>query len=48
VELHEYLAILRKRWVSILIVAGLALAGAAAVTLLATPTYEAESQVLSP
>lgn len=44
-QLHEYLVILRKRWMFILIIAALVVAGAAAATLLATPTYEAESQV---
>jgi capsular exopolysaccharide synthesis family protein len=45
VELHDYLAILRKRWVSILLITTFTLAGAAAGTLLATPTYQAKSQV---
>jgi polysaccharide biosynthesis transport protein len=45
VELHEYLIILRKRWMSILLITALAVAGAAAATLLATPTYQANSQV---
>ena len=44
-ELHDYLAIMRKRWVSILLVTALVLAGAAAASLLSTRTYEAKSQV---
>lgn len=44
-ELHEYLVILRKRWVSILLVTALAVAGAMTATLLATPTYQAKSQL---
>ena len=44
-ELHEYLIILRKRWVSILLITTLAVSGAVAATLLATPTYQAKSQV---
>jgi polysaccharide biosynthesis transport protein len=45
VELHEYLVILRKRWVSILLIAVFVVGGAVAATLLATPTYQAKSQV---
>jgi len=45
VDLHEYLAIMSKRWVSILLITVLAIAGAMALTLLATPTYQAKSQV---
>ena len=44
-ELHEYVAILRKRWVSILLITALAVACAMTATLLATPTYQANSQV---
>jgi polysaccharide biosynthesis transport protein len=44
-ELHDYLAIMRKRWVSILLIASLVVAGAMTATLLATPTYQAKSQV---
>ncbi|NMM23831.1 MAG: polysaccharide biosynthesis tyrosine autokinase [Phycicoccus sp.] len=44
-ELHDYLIILRKRWVSIVLVTALLLAGAAAASLLVTPTYDAKSQV---
>jgi len=45
VELHDYLLILRKRWMSILLITWLAIAGAAIWTLFITPTYQAESQV---
>jgi succinoglycan biosynthesis transport protein ExoP len=45
VELNEYLATLRKRWVSILLITALAVAGAMTATVLATPTYRASSQV---
>ena len=45
VELQDYLSLVRKRWVSILLVALVALAGAIALTAAATPTYEARSQV---
>jgi len=45
VELHEYLVILRKRWVSVLIITTLAVASAAVASLLVTPTYKAKSQV---
>lgn len=45
VQLHEFLAILRKRWVSIVLITALAVAGAISATLLATPTYQARSQV---
>ena len=44
-ELRDYLGILRKRWVSILLITALAVAGAMSATLLATPTYQAKSQV---
>ena len=44
-ELGDYLTILRKRWVSILLITVLAVGGAVAATLLATPTYQAKSQV---
>ena len=37
--------ILRKRWVSILLITMLAVAGATSLTLLATPIYQAKSQV---
>jgi polysaccharide biosynthesis transport protein len=45
VELHDYLVLLRKRWVSILLITALSVAGAVAGSLLATPTYQAKSQV---
>jgi polysaccharide biosynthesis transport protein len=45
VELHEYLIILRKRWMSILLITALTVAGVMTATLLATPTYQANSQV---
>jgi polysaccharide biosynthesis transport protein len=45
VGLDEYLAMLRKRWMSVLVITMVAVAAAATVTLLATPTYEAKSQV---
>ena len=44
-RLDEYLATLRKRWVSILLITTLAVVGAATATLLATPTYQAKGQV---
>ncbi|MDQ1536846.1 MAG: tyrosine-protein kinase, partial [Actinomycetota bacterium] len=44
-ELHNYIVILRKRWVSILMITAFALTGSAAATLTATPTYQAKSQV---
>jgi len=45
VELHDYLVILRKRWMSILLITALWVAVAMSATLLATPTYQAKSQV---
>ena len=42
--LHD-LALMRKRWVSILLITTFVVAGAVTGTLLATPTYEAKSQV---
>jgi len=45
VDLFDYLAILGKRWVSVLLTTALMVAGALALTLLATPTYQAKSQV---
>ncbi|WNB85213.1 polysaccharide biosynthesis tyrosine autokinase [Cellulomonas sp. ATA003] len=44
-ELHDYLVTLRKRWVSVALITALALCAAVAATLIATPTYEAKSQV---
>jgi len=41
----EYLAILRKFWVSTLLITSLAVAVALTLTLLATPAYDARSQV---
>jgi len=45
VELQDYLAIVRKRWISITLITLLALGGAVAATLLTTPLYQARSQV---
>jgi polysaccharide biosynthesis transport protein len=45
VELRDYLAILRKRWVSILVITTISVASAVTFSLLATPTYQARSQV---
>jgi capsular exopolysaccharide synthesis family protein len=45
VELHDYLVTLRKRWMSILLLTALAVSTAMGATLLATPTYQARSQV---
>jgi polysaccharide biosynthesis transport protein len=45
VEPHDFVVILHKRWVSILFLTALAVAGAIGATLLATPTYQAKSQV---
>ena len=44
-ELHDYVRIVRKRWVSIVLATVLSLAVALGVTLLATPTYQASAQV---
>lgn len=44
-ELHDYLLIVRKRWLSITLVAVLALAAAITVSSLTQPTYQASSQV---
>ncbi|WP_129337838.1 polysaccharide biosynthesis tyrosine autokinase [Cellulomonas endophytica] len=44
-ELQDYVALLRRRWVSVLAVAAVAVAAALAATLLVTPVYEARSQV---
>ena len=44
-ELHDYLAIARKRWLSIVLITAVALASAIAASLAATPTYQAKSQV---
>jgi capsular exopolysaccharide synthesis family protein len=45
VELTDYLTIVRKRWVSIVLVTVLAVTGAIVVSLLVRPTYQATSQV---
>lgn len=44
-ELQDYLTILRKRWVSIVVITALAVAGAVAASLLMTPMYRATTQV---
>lgn len=45
VELRDYIKVLRKRWRFVALLALLALAGAAAASLLATPQYEARTQL---
>lgn len=45
VEFQDYLSIIRKRWVSILLVAALVVAGVLAATMAATPIYQAHAQV---
>ncbi len=44
-ELKDYVTIVRKRWVSIVLVTVLAVTGAMALSLLSKPTYQASSQV---
>ena len=44
-ELQDYLAIVRKRWISILLITLLTTGAAVAATLLTVPTYSARSQV---
>lgn len=44
-EFQDYLSIVRKRWVSILLIAVLVVAGAVGVTMAATPMYQAHAQV---
>jgi succinoglycan biosynthesis transport protein ExoP len=44
-ELHDYLVILRKRWMSVALITALALGAAVTATALATPMYKAKSQV---
>ncbi|MCK6210826.1 polysaccharide biosynthesis tyrosine autokinase [Georgenia sp. EYE_87] len=44
-ELNEYISILRKRWVSVAIIAFATLAATAAVTLLMTPKYSATNRM---
>jgi capsular exopolysaccharide synthesis family protein len=45
VELQDYLAVARKRWVSIIVITTIALGAAVALTLVTTPRFEARSQV---
>ena len=44
-DLQDYIKILRARWVSILVLTFLGVAGALALSLLATPMYQARAQV---
>lgn len=44
-EVQDYIAVLRKRWLSILLVTLLTTGGAVAATFMTTPTYTAASQV---
>ncbi|WP_182111834.1 polysaccharide biosynthesis tyrosine autokinase [Actinotalea sp. JY-7876] len=44
-ELQDYIAVLRKRWRSILLIALLTIGTAVGITLAMTPTYEARAQV---
>ncbi|ARU53028.1 chromosome partitioning protein [Cellulosimicrobium cellulans] len=44
-ELRDYLVLLRKRWVTVVVAGALGLALAGAYSLLTTPTYSARSQV---
>ncbi|MFS0703553.1 polysaccharide biosynthesis tyrosine autokinase [Cellulomonas sp. 179-A 9B4 NHS] len=44
-EFQDYLSIVRKRWLSILLITVLGVAAAAAATLAATPMYQAHAQV---
>lgn len=44
-ELRDYLRVLRARWVSIVLVTMLALAGAGVASLLLTPQYEASTKL---
>ncbi|WP_418606262.1 YveK family protein [Georgenia sp. SUBG003] len=44
-ELNEYISILRKRWISVAIIALATLAATAAVTLLMTPKYSATNRM---
>jgi polysaccharide biosynthesis transport protein len=44
-DLHDYIAIARKRWVSILLITALAISAVMTATLLTTPTYQANSEV---
>jgi polysaccharide biosynthesis transport protein len=45
VELHEYLGILRKRWISFAVIVLLALASSAVASLVVSPVYSATTQV---
>jgi polysaccharide biosynthesis transport protein len=45
VELQDYVGVLRKRWISIVLLTALAAGAALTFTLLTTPTYEARAQV---
>jgi polysaccharide biosynthesis transport protein len=45
VELHEYLGILRKRWIAVTTIVLLAVAAAAAASLVMAPVYSATTQV---
>jgi succinoglycan biosynthesis transport protein ExoP len=45
VELHDYLVIARKSWISILLISALAVVGATSMTMFATRTYQAQSQI---
>lgn len=44
-ELNDYVRVLRKRWLSIVVLTALALAGAAAATLAATQQYQAQTRL---
>lgn len=44
-ELHNYLLVIRKRWISILVVTAASVTAAFGLTLAQTPTYEAHSQL---
>src|ERR1035437_2789226 len=44
-DLHDYIAIARKRWMSILLMTALVVAAVMTATLLTTPTYQASSGV---
>ena len=44
-ELRDYVAVLRKYWVSIVVLTVLGLVGATIVTLVTPPTYTAQSAV---
>jgi capsular exopolysaccharide synthesis family protein len=44
-ELHEILRLLRTRWLTVVIAAGVGLAGAIALTLLTTPLYESSTRL---